>query len=58
MSTPSFARLGSANAYDNALRNISQRQTALSSLQDNLTSGKRVVRASDDPPALPKLSAL
>ena len=49
MSTPSFARLGSANAYDNALRNISQRQTALSSLQDNLTSGKRVVRASDDP---------
>ena len=49
MSTPSFARLGSANAYDNALRNISQRQTALSGLQDNLTSGKRVVRASDDP---------
>lgn len=49
MSAPSYARLGSANTYDNALRNISQRQTALSSLQENLTSGKRVVRASDDP---------
>ena len=49
MSNPSFARLGSANSYDNALRNISQRQTALSNLQENLTSGKRVVRASDDP---------
>ncbi len=49
MSTPSYARLGSANTYDNALRNISQRQTALSSLQENLTSGKRVVRPSDDP---------
>lgn len=49
MSAPSYARLGSANTYDNALRNISQRQTALSNLQENLTSGKRVVRASDDP---------
>ena len=58
MSTPSFARLGSANAYDNALRNISQRQTALSSLQDNLTSGKRVYAPATIPPAPPKLSAL
>lgn len=45
----SFSRLGSANAYDNALRNLSTRQSALASLQENLTSGKRVVRASDDP---------
>lgn len=45
----SFSRLGSANTYDNALRNLSTRQSALSSLQENLTSGKRVVRASDDP---------
>jgi flagellar hook-associated protein 3 FlgL len=45
----SFNRLGTANTYDSALRNISQRQSALSSVQENLTSGKRVVRASDDP---------
>lgn len=42
-------RLGTANMYDNALRNLSARQTNLSNLQENLTSGKRVVRASDDP---------
>jgi len=45
----SFNRLATANTYDNALRNITQRQSALSGLQENLTSGKRVVRASDDP---------
>lgn len=42
-------RLGTANMYDNALRNLGSRQTSLSNLQENLTSGKRVVRASDDP---------
>lgn len=42
-------RLGTANMYDNALRNLGARQTGLSNLQENLTSGKRVVRASDDP---------
>ncbi len=49
--TTSFNRIGSANAYDSAIRNISARGTALSNLQENLTSGKRVVRASDDPTA-------
>lgn len=44
-----FVRLGSANAYDTALSNIMNRQSSLSNLQENLTSGKRVVRASDDP---------
>lgn len=44
-----FYRLGTANMYDNALRNLGSRQTTLSNLQENLTSGKRVVRASDDP---------
>ena len=44
-------RLGTASQYDSALRNISQRQTDLSNLQENLTSDKRVVRASDDPVA-------
>jgi flagellar hook-associated protein 3 FlgL len=47
--TSSLTRLGSANTYDNALRNLSRRQSALSNLQENLTSGKKVVRASDDP---------
>ena len=47
--TTSIARLGSANTYDNAVSNIAQRQSALSALQENLTSGKKVVRASDDP---------
>lgn len=42
-------RMGTANMYDNALRNLGARQTGLSNLQENLTSGKRVVRASDDP---------
>src|SRR3989344_1388802 len=45
----SIYRLGTANMYDNALRNLGPRQTNLSNLQENLTSGKRVVRASDDP---------
>lgn len=49
MSTLSNARLGSANTYDTAVRNVTTRQSALSALQENLTSGKRVVRASDDP---------
>lgn len=44
-----FYRTGSANTYDSAVRNITARQSALSSLQENLTAGKRVVRPSDDP---------
>ena len=43
------ARLGSANTYDIAVRNIMTRQASLEGLQENLTSGKKVVRASDDP---------
>ncbi len=42
-------RISFANAYDNSVRNISSRQSSLANLQDNLTSGKRVVRTSDDP---------
>lgn len=44
-----FARIGSANAFDNSLSNILDRQAALSSMQENLTAGKKIVRASDDP---------
>jgi len=46
---PFTTRLGTANAYDNALANIMQRQSSLSALQENLTSGKKIIRASDDP---------
>lgn len=49
MTSTSFLRLGSANTYDNTLRNLTNRQSALASLQENLTAGKKVVRASDDP---------
>jgi flagellar hook-associated protein 3 FlgL len=45
----SSLRLGSANTYDTALSNIMNRQASLASLQENLTAGKRIVRASDDP---------
>ena len=51
MSTPSFARLGTANTYDSARNHLMERQTALSNLQEQLTSGKRVNTASDDPTA-------
>ncbi len=47
----SLYRVSTANQYDLALRNIGQRQTSLANLQENLTSGKRVVRPSDDPVA-------
>jgi flagellar hook-associated protein 3 FlgL len=47
--TTSLNRLGSANTYDTAINNITARQSALSNLQANLTSGKKIVLASDDP---------
>lgn len=49
MSSTSFSRLGSANTYDAAQRTLLTRQTTLSNQQENLTAGKRVLRASDDP---------
>ncbi|MEO7106672.1 MAG: flagellar hook-associated protein FlgL [Rhodoferax sp.] len=49
MSTPSFARLGSANMYDTSRNNLMTRQTGLANVQEQLTSGKRVNSASDDP---------
>ena len=44
-----FSRLGSANTYDLARSNLSNRQSGLSSMQEKLTAGKKIVRASDDP---------
>ena len=47
----SFFRVSTANMYDSSVRNLSTRQKTLVDLQENLTSGKRVVRPSDDPVA-------
>ena len=44
-------RVATANMYESALRNMNTRQSSLVNLQENLTSGKRVLRASDDPVA-------
>jgi len=44
-------RIGSANAVDASIANLQRRRTQLSDMQDQLTSGKRVRRASDDPAA-------
>lgn len=49
--TSSFFRVSTANMYDASVRNLSTRQKTLVDLQENLTSGKRVVRPSDDPVA-------
>lgn len=48
MSIP-IARVATATTYDVALRNVTTRQSNLTEAQEKLTSGKRVVRASDDP---------
>ena len=45
----SITRLGTANTYDNALRQLTTRQSQLSKLQEQLTAGKTILRPSDDP---------
>lgn len=42
-------RLGSANTYDNALRQLTMRQANMATLQEQITAGKKVLRPSDDP---------
>ena len=42
-------RLGTANAFDRTLLNITNRQAGLAELQEKLSAGKKVLRASDDP---------
>ncbi len=42
-------RLGSANTYDNALRQLTTRQANMATLQEQITAGKKVLRPSDDP---------
>lgn len=42
-------RLSTANLYDASIANLQRRQTALQDQQQQLTSGKRIASASDDP---------
>jgi flagellar hook-associated protein 3 FlgL len=42
-------RLGTANTFDNTLATLSNRQSSLADLQEKLSAGKKIVRASDDP---------
>ncbi len=44
-------RISTANAYDGAIDNLMSRQGILTSTQEQMTSGKRVLKASDDPTA-------
>jgi flagellar hook-associated protein 3 FlgL len=49
MSVTAFSRLGTANAYDNTLSNLTTRQNKLANLQESLSSGKKITTPSDDP---------
>ena len=44
-------RIGTANAFDSSIDALSKRQAELVSLQSQMTTGKRVSQASDDPAA-------
>ncbi len=44
-------RISTANTFDASVDSLVRRQTALSAAQEQLTTGKRVNRASDDPAA-------
>lgn len=44
-------RITTAFAYESSVANLQRRQQSLSQSQEQLTSGKRVLRASDDPAA-------
>ncbi|MEY3296391.1 MAG: flagellar hook-associated protein 3 FlgL, partial [Pseudomonadota bacterium] len=44
-------RISSNNAYESSVGNLQKRQSALTEAQERLTSGKRVLRPSDDPAA-------
>lgn len=46
-----MSRISTAQAFDSSLQQLQKRQTELSEMQSQLTTGKRVNRASDDPTA-------
>jgi flagellar hook-associated protein 3 FlgL len=47
----SYFRVSTANSYDATVNRIAQRSLELSETQEKLSSGKRVLRATDDPVA-------
>jgi flagellar hook-associated protein 3 FlgL len=47
----SYFRVSTANSYDATITRISQRTSDLTQLQEKLSAGKRVLRATDDPVA-------
>lgn len=47
----SISRVSTAHSYDATVRRLQQRSVELTDLQDKLSAGKRVLRASDDPVA-------
>ena len=42
-------RVATMNAFDRGLSTLQKRQSEMAAMQEQLTSGKRVQRASDDP---------
>ncbi len=44
-------RVATAHSYDSTIGNLNKRQSELSDLQERISTGKRVLRASDDPVA-------
>jgi len=44
-------RISTLNTFDSSIANLQRRQAQLANSQEQLTSGKRVLRASDDPAA-------
>jgi flagellar hook-associated protein 3 FlgL len=45
-------RIATAHGYDKTMDNLNERQAGLADLQEKLSAGKRVLRASDDPTAM------
>jgi flagellar hook-associated protein 3 FlgL len=44
-------RISTANSYDNTIALLTKRQAELAAQQERVTTGKRVMKASDDPVA-------
>jgi flagellar hook-associated protein 3 FlgL len=44
-------RISTANAFNSGIDTLMQRQTDMATLQDQITTGKRILKASDDPAA-------
>ena len=51
MSSAAITRTATADAYAASLQRLSERNNTLVAMQENMTAGKRVLRASDDPAA-------